>query len=166
MTSAWDGLENSLRRTELPHYAINPNAPDDAFYTEHGIAERCVKRFVQVCKEQNINLSEYTFIEPSADEGCFYDFLPGEKIGLDIAPRAKHIRKADFLTWQPATDGKYIVIGNPPFGHRGALALAFIKRAFLFADVVACILPMSFFSNGKGSNMKRAAASGATLIHN
>lgn len=166
MSSAWDGLENSLRRTDLPHYAINPNAPDDAFYTDREIAKQCVDRFLAVCRRRRINLSQYTFIEPSAGEGCFYDFLPDNKIGLDISPRAENIRQADFLTWKPKGEGKYIVIGNPPFGHRGAIALAFIKRAFLFADLVAFILPMSFYSNGKGSNMKRTIAIGATLIHN
>lgn len=164
MSSAWDGLENSLARTELPHYAINANMPNDAFYTDKSIAKKCVKNFRKVCREYKFKLSDYTFIEPSAGEGCFYDLLPPEKIGLDISPQDKRISKADFLTWKPHREGKYVVIGNPPFGHRGAIALAFIKRALLFADIVAFILPMSFYSNGKGSNMKRVP--GASLIHN
>lgn len=164
MSSAWDGLENSLARTELPHYALNVDAPEDAFYTNRQVAEKCVRDFQQVCGRHEIDLSSYTFIEPSAGEGCFYDLLPGKRIGLDIAPRDRRIKKADFLTWQPRRRGKYAVIGNPPFGHRGAIALAFVKRALLFADVVAFILPMSFYSNGKGSNMKRVP--GASLVHN
>ncbi|MBC6428181.1 MAG: hypothetical protein GDA55_02980 [Cellvibrionales bacterium] len=169
MSSAWDGLEHSLECTELPHYAINHAAPEDAFYTDRHIAGRCVARFLDVCRRHSIDLAEHCFIEPSAGEGCFYDFLPARKLGLDIAPRAAPILQADFLTWQPPTLSKecqYTVIGNPPFGHRGAIALAFIKRAFLFADLVAFILPMSFYSNGKGSNMQRTVALGATLIHN
>jgi len=43
------------------------------------------------------------------------------------------------------------------------MALAFINRSFLFADLVAFILPMSFYSNGKGSNMKRVQ--NGCLIH-
>ena len=166
MSSAWDGLENSLRRTELPHYAVNIDAPEDAFYTDRTIARKCVHDVLAVCRKRKINLTDYTFIEPSAGEGCFYDFLPDNKIGLDIAPRSPQIRQADFLTWKPKRTGRHIVIGNPPFGHRGAIALAFVKRAFLFADMVAFILPMSFYTNGKGSNMKRTIALGATLIHN
>ena len=42
--------------------------------------------------------------------------------------------------------------------------MAFINRAFLFADVVAFILPMSFYSNGKGTNMLRVKD--AMLLHN
>jgi len=164
VSSAWDGLENSLDRTELPHYAINANVPEDAFYTDRNIAEKCVDDFFLVCKKHKIKVSDYTFVEPSAGDGCFYDFLPDNKIGLDIASKDERIKKADFLTWKPHSERKYIVIGNPPFGHRGAIALAFIRRALLFAEVVAFILPMSFYSNGKGSNMKRVY--GASLIHN
>ena len=55
------------------------------------------------------------------------------------------------------------MVGNPPFGVRGAIALAFINRSLLFAEYVAFILPMSFHSNGKGSNMKRVQ--NGHLIH-
>ena len=163
--SAWHGLENSLAKTELPHYAVNAQAPEDAFYTDRAIARRCVERFNDTCKKHGLELSGYTFIEPSVGEGCFFDFLPEDKIGLDIAPRAKdrRVETADFLTWRPRQRGKYVVVGNPPFGHRGAIALAFVKRALLFADAVGFILPMSFYSNGKGSNMRRVE--GAALIH-
>ncbi len=164
MSSAWDGLENSLTRTELPHYAINAEVPEDAFYTRRHIASKCFGSFMQVCNSNGLDVSKHVFIEPSAGEGCFYDFLPKNTIGLDINPGSPKIEKADFLTWKPSKKGKYVVIGNPPFGHRGAIALAFINRAFLFADIVAFILPMSFYSNGKGSNMKRVA--GAHLLHN
>ncbi len=163
MNSAWDGLENSLTKTELPHYAINKDVPEDTFYTDRKIAQRCVTTLHTVCKTNSINLSGFTFIEPSAGEGCFFDFLPKNKIGLDIIPQHNMIEKADFLTWKPQKSGKYLVVGNPPFGHRGAIALAFVKRSLLFADIVAFILPMSFYSNGKGSNMKRVE--GANLIH-
>ena len=164
MSSAWDGLRNDHIVTELPHYAINKKSPEDDFYTGRKIAKKCVNRFFSVCKKHKINIDDYIFIEPSAGEGCFYDFLPSKKLGLDILPRNKSIKKADFLSWYPSKCDKYIVIGNPPFGHRGAIALAFIKRAFLFADVVAFILPMSFYSNGKGSNMKRV--NNGSLIYN
>jgi hypothetical protein len=164
--SAWAGLLNNKDKTELPHYAINKSLPEDTFFTNRDVARKCFASFCTAIKNTNINMDNWTFIEPSAGEGCFYDCLPNhyKKIGLDIIPRADKIQQADFLTWYPATDAKFVVIGNPPFGVRGAMALAFIKRAFLFADVVAFILPMSFYSNGKGSNMKRVE--GATLIHN
>ncbi len=166
MSSAWDGLQNTICITQLPHYAINKSLPEDSFFTDRDVAKSCMSTFLRVCDKNNIDLKGYTYIEPSAGEGCFYDIIPlgYKKIGLDILPRNPNIEQADYLRWSPKIKSKYIVIGNPPFGVRGALALAFINRSFLFADVVAFILPMSFYSNGKGSNMSRVK--GASLIHN
>ena len=157
MSSAWTGLKNTKFVTELPHYAINRKIPEDSFFTDRSVAMECFAMFTGVARKHAIDLSKYHFIEPSAGEGCFYDILPPRRrTALDITPRKDCIEKADFLRWYPDDTGKkYIVIGNPPFGVRGAYALAFINRAFLFADVVAFILPMSFYSNGKGSNMLR-----------
>ena len=163
MNSAWDGLLNNREITELPHYAVNKKLPEDTFFTDRDVAAKCVSTFKRVCKERDISTRGYTYIEPSAGEGCFYDLLPDKKLGLDICPSDKRIKQADFLTWYPPCPGKYIIIGNPPFGVRGATALAFVNRALLFADIVAFILPMSFYSNGKGTNMKRVR--GASLIH-
>ena len=143
--------------TELPHYAINKRLPEDTFFTDRKIAKKCFNIFCETAGKMKIDLSDYHFIEPSAGDGCFYDLLPYKRrIALDINKRKNYIQKADFLKWYPEnTENKYIVIGNPPFGVRGAYALAFINRSFLFADMVGFILPMSFYSNGKGSNMLR-----------
>jgi len=167
MASAWDGLANTRKGTELPHYAFNLKAPEDAYFTRREVAQRCMKRFLDVCRKNKISLTGYTYVEPSAGEGCFYDYLPkrSKKIAIDIDPKRPEFIRADYLTWGwPRSGGKFAAIGNPPFGHRGALALAFVNRSLLFSDLVAFILPMSFYSNGKGTNMKRVR--GATLIHN
>lgn len=37
-----------------------------------------------------------------------------------------------------------LVVGNPPFGTAGSLALDFIKHSATFADTIAFILPLSF----------------------
>ena len=166
MSSAWTGLKNNRVITELPHYAINKSLPEDSFFTEREVARQCFDILKKVSKKHNVNLNEYHFIEPSAGEGCFYDLLPiGKRTALDILPRKKYIQKADFLQWYPQDENKkYVAIGNPPFGVRGAYALAFVNRALLFADIVAFILPMSFYSNGKGTNMLRVQ--NATLLYN
>jgi len=49
------------------------------------------------------------------------------------------------------------VIGNPPFGYRACLALAFVNHAARFADYIVMILPMGFQSNGKGNPKFKAA---------
>lgn len=152
MSSAWDGLTNNETKTELPHYAVNESLPADSYFTSKDTAKKCmsiVNRF--------ITDNGYTYIEPSAGEGVFYDLFPSDKkIGIELHDRSREeFIQSDYLTWYPNENNKFVVVGNPPFGVRGAMALAFINRSLLFADYVAFILPMSFHSNGKGSNMKR-----------
>ena len=156
MSSAWDGLINSLEKTELPHYAINKSLPADSYFTSKKTAQKCIDIFFHYLEKENVKIKNYTIIEPSAGEGIFFDLLPKNKIGIDLFDRRDDILTKDYLVWKPKNiDTKHLVIGNPPFGVRGALALAFINRSFLFSDYVGFILPMSFHSNGKGTNMKR-----------
>ncbi len=154
MSSAWDGLLNNKEITELPHYAINKQLPADSYFTSAETASKCVDIVMSELETEG-----YTFLEPSAGAGAFYDLLPEEcRMGIELHNRRPEFIRQDFLSWYPSgEDKKYIVIGNPPFGVRGAYALAFVNRSLLFADYVAFILPMSFHSNGKGSNMKRVA---------
>ena len=128
----------------------------DQFYTKPQVAQKCFGYFTEQAQKLGIDFNEYDFIEPSAGCGCFYDLLPkGRRIGIDIEPQAPHIIQSDYLEWIPPYKKKMIVIGNPPFGLRGNLALKFINHSYNFADVVAFILPQLFESDGKGSTMKR-----------
>jgi hypothetical protein len=134
----------------------------DQFYTKPNVAEKCFATFQKVAKHLDVDLSKYTFIEPSAGCGCFYQILPKDRrIGIDIDPKKitgidnKGIIKSDYLEWYPKKDKKFIVIGNPPFGLRGKLALDFINKSYPYADMVAFILPQLFNSDGKGVAGKR-----------
>ena len=113
--------------------------------------------YVCLLKTLGIKLDDYVFIDPSAGTGRFYDIFPEDRrIGMDISPRGNtEILEQDFLTWRPPREGKYIVVGNPPFGLRGHLALQFINHASEFADITAFILPQLFGSDGKGAPGKR-----------
>lgn len=73
------------------------------------------------------------------------------------------IVKQDYLEWTPNENKKYVVIGNPPFGLRGQLALKFMNHSSTFADYVCFILPQLFESDGKGVPRKRVE--GLHLIH-
>jgi hypothetical protein len=151
--SAWNKLVNNKVKTELPHYAINKSLPSDSYFTSSKTAKKCMDIVNKIIPNDG-----YTYIEPSAGEGIFYDLLPHDnRIGIELYDRKRpEFIQADYLTWYPQENNKkYVVVGNPPFGVRGAMALAFINRSLLFSDYVAFILPMSFHSNGKGSNMKR-----------
>ena len=129
------------------------------------IAARCYQRFEKTAAKLNIDLAQYRFIEPSAGCGGFYDILPSRRrIGIDIAPRRKGLIAADYLLWMPVDKKKkYAVVGNPPFGLRGHLALQFINHSAAFADLVAFILPQLFDSDGKGATGKRVR--GYALAH-
>lgn len=141
----------------------------DQFYTKPRIARRCYARFCKVAAKLDVDLARHRFIEPSAGCGWFYDLLPPRRrLGIDIDPRATDRKGArliahDYLTWQPPRRGRYVVIGNPPFGLRGHLALQFINHSAAFADLVGFILPPLFNSDGKGVPGKRVV--GYTLAH-
>ncbi len=131
----------------------------DQFYTTNKISQYCFNKTLEVLKSLEINIDNYNFIEPSA--GCcnFYKILPKEKrIGIDIDPKGiykNEIISKNYLDYYPPQNKKYIVIGNPPFGLRGNLALRFINHSYHFADVIAFILPPLFNSTGKGVPMTR-----------
>ena len=125
---------------------------NDQFYTKPQVAEDCYKTFQEVSKDIGVDLQRYTFIEPSAGCGCFYQLLPkNRRIGIDIDPKKlagienKGIIKSDYLTWYPKnTKKKYVVIGNPPFGHRSNVAINFFNHATEMTDTIAFIVPKQF----------------------
>jgi len=131
----------------------------DQFYTNKEISNYCYRQTLKIMKKLSIDAENYVFIEPSA--GCcnFYSILPkNRRIGIDIDPKgslAKELIKVNYLDYEPKENRKYVVIGNPPFGLRGNLALRFINHSYNFADLVAFILPPLFNSTGKGVPMKR-----------
>ena len=141
----------------------------DQFFTPSSTAKYCYSKFIQILEKYGDSEKEYTYIEPSAGNGSFLKILPSDRrIGLDIEPHNDEITKGDYLEWVPSEDkecvnGKYVVIGNPPFGLRGQLALKFINHSDKFADYVSFILPQLFESDGKGVPRKRVI--GFNLVH-
>jgi hypothetical protein len=127
----------------------------DHFCTRPEVAKICWDRFVKYLAKEKVDLSKYTFIEPSAGLGAFYNLLPkNRRIGIDIVKSNPDFIQHDFLSWKPKDKNKkYICVGNPPFGYRAWLALSFVNHASLFSDYIAFIVPMAFQSNGK-SNVK------------
>lgn len=123
----------------------------DQFYTKPEVAKKCFDDFKEFIVKAKVPVKDYYYIEPSAGCGSFYQVLPKEKrIGIDIDPRkiegfdSKGIIKHDFLTWKPKQKKKYIVIGNPPFGHRSKLAIKFFNHSAKMADVIAFVVPRQF----------------------
>ena len=109
------------------------------YYTDTQIAGGYVNKVLARFSDRPFD----TVIEPSAGEGAFSRHLGPDCIALDIDPKAPGIEKADFLEWTPTSPtGRCLVIGNPPFGKKAALA--FLNHAAKFADVIAFILPTTF----------------------
>ena len=153
-------LSRILGRAAKP---IGNEREKDQFYTKEKTAKECLRRFEETAAKLRVNTADYTYIEPSAGAGAFYRLLPSDRrIGMDIEPRGNNIDTGDYLEYTPSK-GKYLVVGNPPFGLRGHLALRFINHSAAFADMVAFILPPLFNSDGKGVPAKRVK--GYTLAH-
>lgn len=100
----------------------------DQWYTRDDWAQACVDDLLTEIPE----LKGREFLEPSAGGGAFIRALEarGQTVeGYDLEPRADGIVMADFLTDDIDCAGK-VVIGNPPYGVRSALARRFARRAF------------------------------------
>lgn len=112
----------------------------DKFYTKKSIVLECLKY---------INLEDFeVVIEPSAGGGAFSNNINHTNIySYDISPESDNIIKEDYLKVSkdayPFNGKKVLVIGNPPFGNNGSLALKFIKES-IYADCIAFILPRGF----------------------
>jgi predicted RNA methylase len=102
--------------------------------------------------KENIKINQKDLIiEPSAGNGSF--ILPIKSLSrnvmfFDIKPNDSRIKKIDFLKISEDVftdyDKMIHVIGNPPFGFKGSLAIKFIKKACEFCDSFSFILPKSF----------------------
>ncbi len=134
----------------------------DQFFTNREVAEYLYKKTIDIISIYETDIDSFLWIEPSVGEGAFYDLFPKNKrIGVDIAPLRKEFIKSDFLEYT-LPNSRNIVMGNPPFGHRGVMALEFINHSEK-AEYVCFILPMFFNSKGKGSIKYRVK--GFNLIH-
>ena len=136
----------------------------DQYYTKEEIASYCYESLLGHLGRIKIKHPRVKFIEPSAGMGSFYKLLPPKKrVGFDIEPQYPGILKQNFFSFVPDADLEYIAVGNPPFGARAWMALAFMNHCAEFCKAVGFILPMYFASVGKGSAQGRVK--GLKLIH-
>lgn len=148
----------------VPAWVDTSTAGLDQYFTRPEIAKACYQSLLDFMRLDGANAEQYQFIEPSAGTGAFYDCLPhGRRTGVDIYPFRREYVNQDFLSWKPLGGGNYVIVGNPPFGYRGWLALSFVNHAASFANYLGMILPMSFQSDGKGSPKFRVK--GLRLLH-
>ena len=114
----------------------------DKYYTSKELAKHCI----DVVNGLGLNISET--IEPSAGDGSFSLQIPN-CIAYDLEPEHESIIQQDFLKLElPYKKGR-LFIGNPPFGTRNTLSVAFYKQATKMGDYIAFILPVSQYNNNQ-----------------
>jgi hypothetical protein len=119
----------------------------EQFYTNPEVASNICLANVRNILCSFVDLNEVLFIEPSAGDGSFYNLLPENKLGFDIDPKIEDIIQADFLevsASQLGQDEKMVIVGNPPFGKKGILALQFLNEGLRMSPFVCFILPVIF----------------------
>ena len=116
----------------------------DKFYTIESVVDACISTMT---KQYDWNTWGFV-IEPSAGNGSFFHKLPvpiDKKIGLDIQPEHVDIIEKDFFDYEAGeTNGKILVIGNPPFGRNSSIAVKFFNHASNWCDTIAFIIPRTF----------------------
>ena len=166
-----DTMEQAKRRRNeawedcdaIPEWVNKENVELDRFFTRPEVALECRDSLYSVMCADYADVGRYEFVDPGAGTGAFYDLMPrGRRTGVDICSERTEFVSHDYLTWWPSASRPYAVLGNPPFGYRGWLSLAFINHSATFADYIGCIVPMAFQSDGKGSPKHRVI--GAELI--
>ncbi len=112
----------------------------DKFYTNSDIAQLCYNFMVKNIPQE----LKYTWLEPSAGTGVFFDLMQGDKIGIDIDSERNDILRYDFLKWTPNLNMNYVILGNPPFGKNSSKALNFLNYSAEFCQFIGFILPKTF----------------------
>ncbi len=119
----------------------------DQFYTKPEVAANCWEHFLEELSSVNRSVNDLFFIEPSAGTGAFFKLLPSQqRLGIDIYPKCKDVNQQDFFSIidPPNSPENTAIIGNPPFGKRGKMAISFFNHAAVLADIVAFIVPVNF----------------------
>ena len=111
---------------------------NETFYTNKNIAKKCVETLHTFLTVD----SNDVYLEPTAGDGAFLDFLPNYE-AYDLKPEDPRISQQDIFTFVPKrTD--YVTIGNPPFGKRSKLAIDVFNTVAKYSNVIAFIVPVSF----------------------
>ncbi|MBO1630401.1 hypothetical protein GKR58_09115 [Yersinia pseudotuberculosis] len=115
----------------------------DQYFTPLALAKQLTRTVIELLAPSTGQL----FVEPSEGAGAFTQSLSNfgynNIIGYDIDPKLQKTIKQDFLT--TTFERGAIVIGNPPFGQGGRMAMKFIHHAASQqASAICFILPRGF----------------------
>ena len=124
-------------------------AERDQYYTSPRVAASCLDIFLPLVSAGLGPLEEVGFVEPSAGGGVFVEALESRGHAVwagDIDPQHRRVNAHDFLKdpfpQRPRGMKASCVVGNPPFGRKAALAVAFINRSLEHAPLVGFVVPI------------------------
>lgn len=135
-------MTQSLKKSQK----VAAAAEADQYFTRPEVAQQCLGRLDALLGDLT---QDAWWVEPSAGSGSFLSPLleSGRKAwGGDIEPQHPHVVKHDYLKaalpGRPSGLARTIVVGNPPFGKKAKLAVAFINQALVHGGLVAFIVPL------------------------
>ena len=109
----------------------------DKYYTSPELAKYCVEKTKEIIGSENI--TEY--IEPSAGNGVFLDYLDKPYLAYDIEPEDERIIRQDYLELELEYKKGRCVIGNPPYGNKNLLSVKFFRKSVKLGEYISFILP-------------------------
>jgi len=116
---------------------------NDKYYTPMWLVEYTVNKAKDIIGEENIA----QFLEPSAGDGRFLDYLPSNTLAYDLYPDNNKIKQQDFLDLEIEYMKGRCIITNPPYGEKGNLYQKFANKSFQIGDYVVFILPITQLDN-------------------
>lgn len=136
----------------------------DQYMTDEEVAESLVRSVVT----RYDPLLQRRYLEPASGTGAFVraleDLAVKKIVSNDIDTRMYANHHCDFIDSSMSWLSYYreqIVIGNPPFGTRGATAEKFLARAFTFGDLVCFVMPRRF----RGGQRIKLPSPKIALVH-
>ena len=114
----------------------------DQWYTTKETAELCI----EIMKDRGCLCQNNLVIEPSAGTGVFVNLLRKQGyvvMAFDIEPKHPLVNTQDWLETDLKFDDRAVIIGNPPFGNKGRLAVDFINKSLEVANTVGFIVPLT-----------------------
>jgi len=109
--------------------------PRDAYGTPRDLAALYTDRAIDYWGSSS-------YLEPSAGAGPFVDALVARGLSVqayDIEPLHPLVERRDFFSLTDELEGK-VLIGNPPFGKGGSMALKFMNHAISNGVIGICML--------------------------
>ena len=150
-TTAADKANSKLTRQKKTKSLI------DKFHTNRRCVEHIVKIMLKFFPKINF------FIEPSAGCGNISHYLQetGKKVvAYDLVPESPEIIQIDYLK-AVMPSRKHVTIGNPPFGYKGGLAVAFLNKALQESEAVGFIMPVT----AKKYSLQKKVLANACLLY-